>query len=511
MLRLRRSLRLSRTLRAYSTAPSAPLKVAVIGAGPSGFYAASRILQLLPASSDPGSRVQVDMYERLPTPYGLVRYGVAPDHPEVKNCQHKFDELASDARFNFFGNVSVGTPPPSESRDRLSSYSYPHALHLPLSDVAAHYNALIFSYGASLSNPLASVSGSSSSDTPLANVYPALAFVGWYNGHPAFADLNPDLSAIRDVDVVGQGNVALDVARILLSPLSALEKSDLPQNVLDTLAKSTVERVRAVGRRGPAQVAFTTKELREMVKLGVNFPGVDAGLMAQAKAMAQGDRARTRMLGLMEKPVVGGSKTFELAFLRSPTAFLPDAAGRVAGVEWAINELVEGERGVVARATDAREMSVAQMVVESVGYRSEPIDGASTIAPFDTARGRLRNDAGRVLDDTGHVNGAYAAGWVARGPVGVIATTMQDAYLLVDRLLEDYGEGWADRPADSPIPVTPQAGVPDAIERGLKDGTVVDIPRWLKIDAAERERGKKTGREEREKFRTVAEMLEVLG
>jgi adrenodoxin-NADP+ reductase len=383
---------------------------------------------------------------------------------------------------------------------------------VPLPDVAAHYNAIIFSYGASLSNPLASVSGSSSSDSPLGNVYPALAFVGWYNGHPAFADLNPDLSSIKDVDVVGQGNVALDVARILLSPLSALEKSDLPQGVLDTLAKSGVQRVRAVGRRGPAQVAFTTKELREMVKLGVNFPGVDVGLMAQAKEMAKGDRARTRMLGLMDKPVeVAGGKTFELAFLRSPTAFLPDTGGKVGGVEWAINELVEGERGMVARQTDARETSVAQMVVESVGYRSEPIDGASAIAPFDTKRGRLNNERGRVLDDNGHVNGAYAAGWVARGPVGVIATTMQDAYGLVDALLEDYGEGWADRPAGSPIPTKPEEGIPEAVERGLKDGSVVDIPRWLRIDEAEKELGKKTGREEREKFRTVGEMLEVLG
>ncbi|GMK56584.1 hypothetical protein CspeluHIS016_0304240 [Cutaneotrichosporon spelunceum] len=513
MLRLSRApLGASCLLRAYSTASRASLKVAVIGSGPSGFYAASRILQLLPVSSDLGSNVQVDMYERLPTPYGLVRYGVAPDHPEVKNCQHKFDELASDSRFNFFGNVSVGTEPPPPSHDRLSSYTYPYALHIPLPDVAAHYNAIIFAYGASLSNPLGSVLGSTSTDTPLGNVYPALAFVGWYNGHPAFADLNPDLSSIRDVDIVGQGNVALDVARILLSPLSMLEKSDLPQNILDVLAKSEVERVRAVGRRGPAQVAFTTKELREMVKLGVNFPGVDAGLMAQAKEMAKGERARTRMLGLMDKPVdASGDKTFELAFLRSPVAFLPDESGNVRGVEWAINELVESERGMVARATDAREMSVSQMVIESVGYRSEPIDGESAIAPFDNKRGRLNNDGGRVLDDEGHVNGAYAAGWVARGPVGVIASTMQDAYGLVEALLEDYGEGWPDRPAGSPIPTKPESGVPEAIERGLKDGTVVDIPRWLQIDAAERELGKKAGREEREKFRTVEEMLEVLG
>lgn len=383
---------------------------------------------------------------------------------------------------------------------------------MPLSSIAPFYNAILFTYGASLSNPLASVPGSSASPHPLEGVFPALAFVGWYNGHPAFADLCPDLTGVESVDVVGQGNVALDVARILLSPVESLAASDLPQSVLDTLARSTVQKVRAVGRRGPAQVAFTTKELREMVRLpGVDFPGVDDALMAEAKAMAKGDRARTRMLGLMEKPVHGGTKRFELAFLRSPTAFLPSGEGRVAEVEYALNELVESERGVSARATDKREVARAEMVVESVGYRSEPIAGGALAAPFDDARGRLFNSAGRVHDaETGrHVPGAYAAGWVARGPVGVIASTMQDAYGLVDTVLDDYAR-WGER-GDGPIPLVPEDGRPEAIEAGLREGKVVDIPRWLRIDAAEKERGVRSGRAEREKFTRVEEMLDVLG
>lgn len=404
----------------------------------------------------------------------------------------------------------MGTQPPVPSISHLPSYTYPHALHVPLADLAPHYNAIIFTYGASLSNPLASVPGSSASSEPLLGVYPALAFVGWYNGHPAFADLAPDLSSVQHVDVIGQGNVALDVARILLSPVESLATSDLPQSVLDTLAKSAVKKVRAVGRRGPAQVAFTTKELREMVKLGVRFPGVDSSLMEEAKVMAKGDRARTRMLGLMEKPVEDGDKVFELAFLRSPTAFLP-SHGRVGEVEYAINELVSTSRGVSATATTGRETAKAEMVVESVGYRSEPI-GAKPFAPaFDTSLGRLVNDNGRLQTADGALPGAYAAGWVARGPVGVIASTMQNAYELVDAVLDDYGHGWPERPKNSPIPHMPEDGIPEAVGRGLKDGKVVDIPRWLKIDAAEQELGTRSGRAEREKFRRVEEMLDVLG
>lgn len=418
----------------------------------------------------------------------------------------------------------------------LPHYTYPHALHIPLAELAPYYNAVLFTYGASLSNPLGSVPGSTASDKPLHGVLPALAFVSWYNGHPAYADLKVDLSKVTNVDVIGQGNVALDVARILLRPVETLANTDLPDHILDALSKSNVKNVRAVGRRGPAQVAFTTKELREMVTLGCAYPGVNPDLMAQAKELAKGDRMRTRQLALMEKTIPASEAThgrqFELEFLQSPKAFIPSASDptRVAGVEWDINELAfkddpeGGKPTASARKTGKTTTSEADLVVESVGYRSEPIgDGSSPAGwavPFDLGRGRVRNEDGRVVSDDGVVAGAYAAGWAARGPVGVIASTMQGAYGLVEHLLNDCTgqnlpsgarDAWVDRPAgQSPLPLVPELGRPDAIERGLKDGQVVDMGAWLKIDAAERERGKQKGREEREKFRTVDEMLAVL-
>jgi len=393
----------------------------------------------------------------------------------------------------------------------LPHYTYPHALHLPLSDLVPYYNGIIFSYGASLSNPLG-VPGSSGAPDALTNVIPALALVSWYNGHPAYADLKVDLSTVSHVDVVGQGNVALDVARMLLQDPARLAKSDIPQSIIDALSASAVKEVRAVGRRGPGQVAFTTKELREMVTLGVKYAGVDAQLMAEATARAKGDRMRTRMLALMDKPVVSDSdKEFMLDFVRSPKKFIGDNSGKVSAVEWGINTLeYTGAKASDAKAVATGETETRQtdLVVESVGYRSEPLQAL----PFDLRRGRVLNANGRVTDAEGNVlRGAYASGWAARGPVGVIASTMQDAYGLVETLLADYEAGTeVDAPVAEFLPPIPEPGRPEAIERGLKEGKVVDMKAWSRIDAAEQERGKKKGRDEREKFATVEQMLEVL-
>lgn len=419
--------------------------------------------------------------------------------------------MTRDPRFTFLGNVCIGDGPDATSASggapagssagtipQIPTYTYPSAVHVPLSSLTPFYNVLILSYGASLSNPLG-IPG-----TDLGNVLPALAFVSWYNGHPAYADLPVDLSQVRAVDVVGQGNVALDVARMLLQPTSLLAKSDVPQAVLETLGAKAVDDVRIVGRRGPAQVAFTTKELREMTKLpGINYAGLPADLQAEARAAAQGDRMRTRQLGLMEKPLSGACGRFAFEFLRSPLAFLPSAAdaGAVGAVEWGENELTDGGRR--ARPTGRAATRATDMVIESVGYRSEPIG-----ALLPHAAGRITNDAGRVRTPAGPVPRVYTTGWVARGPVGVIASTMQDAYAVADGIVGDIaapsqdgegGERW--------LPDVPEAGRPDAVARGLRDGAVVDVPAWNRIDAAERARGRKAGRDEREKFRTVDEML----
>lgn len=349
----------------------------------------------------------------------------------MQNCQHKFDELAHDPRFTFLGNISIGTQPSStlstpsspSPLTTLSSYTYPDALHLPLSSIRTHYNTILLTYGASLSNPLSSVSGSTSSTNPLKGVFPALAFVSWYNGHPAFSHLPPNLEDVEDVSIIGLGNVALDVARILLKSASSLAHTDLPESVLEVLSRSKVKRVTAVGRRGPGQVAFTPKEFREMINLpDVSFSGVDPGLVEQAKGMVEGDRMRKRLLGLMEKTTSGaGTKEFRLDFLKSPTAFVPstEQPGRVGEVEWEINDLLAPppappdppasqdqsipKPAVVARPTGKRVSTKADMMIESVGYRSEPLGMGEEgwELPFDIGRGRVRNVGGRVVEEGG--------------------------------------------------------------------------------------------------------------
>lgn len=267
-----------------------------------------------------------------------------------------------------------------------------------------HYTTLLLTYGASLSNPLSSVAGSSSSPSPLRNVYPALAFVSWYNGHPAFRHLDPDLSQIQDVTVIGQGNVALDVVRILSKSPAELEETDMPSEVLDVLHKSNVKSVRAVGRRGPAQVAFTTKEFREMLALpGVGFGGVEKGLMEDAKGMVGGERMKKRLIGLMEtgsRTEGTNEKTFELDFLKSPTRFIGEG-GKVNGVEWSVNSLAIGDSAPMATPTGETVRTRTDMVVESVGYRSEPL--GEGVIPFDLGRGRVSNLGGRVVDKDGNL------------------------------------------------------------------------------------------------------------
>ncbi|OCF39686.1 RNP domain-containing protein [Kwoniella heveanensis CBS 569] len=532
-----------------SPSSSRPLKVAIIGSGPSGFYTASRILSSLPIDSPSGAvgNVEVHMYERLPTPYGLVRYGVAPDHPEVKNCQHKFDELCSDPRFKFFGNVLLSSQPSSSPTiptpsTSLSPYTYPHALRISFDDILPFYNSLVLTYGASSSNPLSSVSGSSSSEHPLGGVIPALALVSWYNSHPAFTSLPISLKGIEEVSVIGQGNVALDVARILLKPVSQLEHTDLSEDVLHVLSQSDVKRVRVVGRRGPGQVAFTTKEFREMLSLpGVGYSGVDQKLMDHAKSLVGNERMRKRLLGLMEKPVTstsddGNTKEFKLDFLKSPSSFIPDTSNQnqVKEVEWSVNELLSTtpapaptppSAALVARPTGEKVRIKADMVVESVGYRSEPLTGDNNgrgsggwLLPFDRSRGRVSNVNGRVVDSEGVVvPGVYTAGWAARGPVGVIASTMHDAYSIADTLLSDHFDNPSSSPASAsstmggPLHAHPEEGVPPVLSGSEGRLRVVSIDNWKKIDQAERDRAKVGGKgKEREKFRTVEEMLAVL-
>ncbi|WWC73827.1 uncharacterized protein I206_107799 [Kwoniella pini CBS 10737] len=522
-----------------------PLKIAIIGSGPSGFYTASRILNSIPSDSPNGQNVQVHMYERLPTPYGLVRYGVAPDHPEVKNCQHKFDELSSDPRFKFFGNVLISSQPSSSETistpsSALSPYTYPHSVRISFDDILPYYSTLILTYGASLSNPLSSVPGSSSSPNPLNNVIPALGLVSWYNSHPAFSELPINLKGIEEVSIVGQGNVALDVARILLKPIDQLSKTDLSEEVLQILSESNVKRVKVIGRRGPGQISFTTKEFREMLSIPeLEYKGIKNELMEEAKALIGNERMKKRLLGLMEKSIKNdsGKKLFELDFLKSPKAFLPSSenSSNVGEIEWNLNQLLSSPsslssptppnsqssalpsgNSVMASPTGETLKYRADMIIESVGYRSEPLTGeqGGWKLPFDEKRGRVKNVNGRVVDEEGSViPGIYAAGWAARGPVGVIASTMHDSYSLADSLMDDHYSSTSLGDSAGPLNTTPEDGIPEVIIKSQKNGgIVVDLSAWERIDQAERDRAKKMGKgKEREKFRKVEDMLAVLG
>lgn len=285
---------------------------------------------------------------------------------------------------------------------------------MSFADIIPFYSTLVLTYGASLSNPLNAVPGSSSSSDPLAGVYPALALVSWYNSHPAYADLPVNLETIKQVSVVGQGNVALDVARVLLKPVTSLAETDLSEEVLDVLSKSSVEKVRVVGRRGPGQVAFTTKEFREMLSIpDVGYAGVDPSLMDYAKENIEkgnGERMRKRLLQLMDT-TRDGRKMFELDFLKGPKSFLPSTenARQVSEVEWNLNHLEKRPAtesqptSIVARPTGETIRTSADMVIESVGYRSEPLTGPGHEwdLPFDIARGRVSNFNGRVTAEEG--------------------------------------------------------------------------------------------------------------
>jgi adrenodoxin-NADP+ reductase len=407
---------------------------------------------------DGSAHARVDVFEELPVPFGLVRFGVAPDHPEVKvrrspsqpvcraearqNCEHKFEQTAEDPRFRYFGNVQIGAASrnhfvaPHEVEDTQSSTS---SATLPLQYLRDHYDAVLLTYGASHDRPL-DIPG----EDNLANVLSARDFVHFYNGHPNAAVTDIDLSAVEHVTIIGQGNVAFDCARLLLAPLDALATTDIADRTLAQLSRSRVKRVDVVGRRGPLQLAGTTKELRELLHLpGVAFD-VDPLLVAQAEtalATRPAERARRRLLALMKQGAQspGDAKSWALQFLRSPVAFHGSAEGKVTGVDWEVNELA-GEDPMAARArpTGERVTTATDLVLKSVGYRSVGIPGL----PFDDRAGIVRNVNGRVVDGQGQRVRAMhlrLAGYQTR------ATHRSTGYIL-------RAGSHGDRPASSPRP-----------------------------------------------------------
>ncbi len=433
-----------------------PLRVAIVGSGPAGFYGAGALL----ASSDPA--VEVDLFERLPTPWGLVRLGVAPDHPKIKSVSRAFEKIAQRPGFRFFGNVDVGRDVSHE-------------------ELAGLYDAVVYAFGAQADRRM----GIPGEDLP--GSWPATAFVAWYNGHPDFQGIPFDLSSERAV-VVGNGNVAVDVARMLALTPEELAITDTTDEAIAAIVGSGIREILVLGRRGPAQAAFTPPELQELTELeGADLvvDPADLELDPASEAALEDDTAIARrnvdlLRVVAGNPAGGKPKTLRLRFCVSPVAIV--GQGRVEAVEVVRNELVADASGRIrAVPTDEREVIPCGIVLRSVGYRGTPMAGV----PFDEDSATIRNAAGRVLDDQGApIPGVYCTGWIKRGPSGVIGTNKKDASETVELLLEDAAAG-----------LLPPRGEDDVArllaERGV---TPVTHAGWQAIDAVERARGEEQGR-----------------
>jgi ferredoxin--NADP+ reductase len=444
---------------------------AIVGSGPSGFYAAEALLNALPD-------IVIDMFERLPTPYGLVRGGVAPDHPKLKQVTLVFDKIMRSERFNFLGNVSVGT---DVSLDALQQ----------------SYDIVVLAYGASANRKMG-IAGEG-----LANSHSATEFVGWYNGHPDFRGCTFDLSQEVAV-VVGHGNVAADVARILLQPPDDLRCTDIAAHALEALAESKIREVHLVGRRGPAQAKFTTRELRGL------------GLIPQCQALTHGntvtlgpacglelaDRSNINALqnveffrGLCDAGKTRVARKLVFHFCLSPER-LEGEAGHVKQFFFRRNTLRGNPFEQAAAPTEELFGIDCGLVFGSIGYRGQPLERV----PFDFRRGVVPNRKGCVECDGTAVDGLYVTGWLKRGPTGIIGTNRADSIETVQQILEDL-------PGGIPRPQGSRRQLVESISR--RSAPVIGLPEWLKIDAAECAMGRQANKP-REKFTRITDMFDVV-
>jgi ferredoxin--NADP+ reductase len=450
-----------------------PLRVAIVGSGPAGFYAAGHLLR---CKTHPDLHVQVDMFDRLPTPWGLVRAGVAPDHPNIKAVSRVYEKTAEHPEFRFYGNVELG-------RD------------LAHDDLTARYHAVIYAVGAQTDRRL----GIPGEDLP--GSWAATEFVAWYNGHPDYRELEFDLSAERAI-VVGNGNVATDVARMLALTYDELAQTDVADHALEVLADSNVREIVVLGRRGPAQAAFTNPELLElgeMTDADAFVDPADVELDPLSKAFIESEAAHNTqkknveiLTGYAAREPLGKRRRILLRFLVSPVEIL--GSDRVEGIRFVHNELVEADDGSLRpRATDRTEELDCGLVFRSIGYRGTPIPGV----PFDEQRCVIPHEGGRI---TGR-NGEYAVGWIKRGPTGIIGTNKRDAQETVDSLLADLDAGRLGSPAD------PDRDSLDALI-AERQPDAVSYAGWLAVDRAEREAGEPHGRP-RIKLCSFEELLEA--
>jgi ferredoxin/flavodoxin---NADP+ reductase len=454
-----------------------PLRVAIVGSGPAGFYAAGALLR---SKSHPDLCVQVDMYDRLPTPWGLVRGGVAPDHPNIKAVSRVYEKTAAHPEFRFYGNVEYG-------RD------FHH------DDLARRYHALIFAVGSQTDRRM----GIPGEDLP--GSWAATEFVAWYNGHPDYRDLEFDLSHERAV-VIGNGNVATDVARMLALTGDELAMTDVADHALEVLAESRVREIVVLGRRGPAQVAFTNPELLELGEMSqadVFVDPRDVELDPLSKAFIESDAASMTakknveiLTGYAAREPTGKPRRIVLRFRVSPVAILGEE--RVERIRVCHNQLVADESGSIrARPTDVFEEIECGLVFRSIGYRGTPLEGL----PFDERRCVIPNEGGRILGSGRPLPGEYVVGWIKRGPTGIIGTNKRDAQETVDHLLEDLDAG---RLLDPPDP--DRGSLEELLAERAPDH--VTYAGWEAIDRAEKEAGEPQGRP-RVKLCTFDELLDA--
>jgi ferredoxin/flavodoxin---NADP+ reductase len=460
------------------------IRIAVIGSGPAGFYAAGHLLK---ASAD---RVEVDMIERLPTPWGLVRSGVAPDHPKIKSVTRVYEKTAAHPRFRYFGNVTFG-------------------VHVSREELLEHYHAVVYATGSPADRPL----GIPGEELP--GSHAATDFVGWYNGHPDHTDLEVDLLSATRAVVIGNGNVALDVARMLVLAPAELAPTDTADHALEALADSRVEEVVVVGRRGPAQAAFTNPELLELGELADADVVVDEAELERALAVpdpdAEADATSRRNVEILRsyaaRPPTGQPRRIVLRFLLSPTALIAGENGHLSAIELTRNELVEAPGGGLrAQGTDQSETIEAGLVFRAIGYRGIRLPQV----PFDERGGVIPNEGGRVRDpDSGApAPGEYVVGWIKRGPSGVIGTNKKDAQETVDAMLADLGLADDGPAAVAPhLPSTPDADAVEALLRS-RQPRLVTYSGWEAIDRHERALGERTGRP-RVKLTRIEELLQV--
>ena len=451
--------------------PDTPLFVAVVGSGPSGFYATEALLKS-------GLNVQISMVERLPSPYGLVRSGVAPDHPKLKQAINVYAGIAESPGFTFLGNVAVG-------RD------------VSIDELRATHHAVILCCGAETDRRL----GIPGEDLP--GSHTATEFVGWYNGHPDYRDHVFNLDAETAV-IIGQGNVAADVARILAKTADELCHTDIAEHALDALSRSRIRDIYVIGRRGPAQAKFTSKELKEFGDLAETDPVIDpvelelnAASQAELdeKTNAGGRKVFEIFTEFAQRPPAGKQRRVHFTFCKSPVELR--GGDRLEGVVLEANALSGEAFSQSARGTGVQSELSCGVLFRSIGYRGVAMPGV----PFDEKRGVFSNTDGRIIEAGNAVPGMYVAGWIKRGPTGIIGTNRADSVATVAALLEDVRNLGHD---------SGKTGAPGL--RSLLDERRVrhiSFDDWKKIDRSEVDRGSPK-QKPREKFTRVAEMLAVL-